>query len=185
MTKIVADRFALKWMFLSLAVAVGFTGCRPPDRTRASARPSAAEAKSYEVGNVAAPNLFTPAEQVSLEALRGKVVLVDFWATWCPPCRSELPMLNKLYSEYSGRGLEIIGMTVDQGDPKAIAHKVAQLGLRYPAVLAGPEVQQTFGGIRVVPTKFLLDKEGKVRKFYQGVVSEKDLRDDIESLLAL
>lgn len=174
---------------LLVAAAVLMTvvvGCRPPERQASPASQApASDAEAYVVQNITAADLLKPDVKVSLDDYRGKVVLLDFWATWCPPCRSELPSLNKLYAEYKARGFEILGMTVDQGDPQAIAHKVVKLGVQYPTVLAGPEVQQAFGGIRVVPTKFILDKDGKVRKYYQGVVSEEELRNDIESLLAL
>ncbi len=172
--------------FAVLAALCFAVSCRPPERAgREEASKKASEAPAYPVGGFAAPDLLSPDRTVSSEEAKGKVVLLDFWATWCPPCRSELPALNRLYSEYAGRGVEIIGMTVDMGEPAAIAAKVRQLGVQYPTVLAGSDIQQTFGGIRVVPTKFLLDKEGKIRKFYQGVVSEQVLRNDIESLLAL
>jgi thiol-disulfide isomerase/thioredoxin len=180
------QRLTVIWARMAAAFLLAtWTGCRPPERSAsASSRPAAAE-KAYPAPLFSAVSFSEPDQRITLDAFKGKVLLVDFWATWCPPCRHEIPALNKLYAEYSSRGFEILGMTVDQGDPVAISQGVGKLGVRYPTVLADAEVQQAFGGIRVVPTKFLLDKDGHIRKSYQGVVPEQVLRDDIESLLAL
>lgn len=170
---------------IAVFAIVGLVGCRPPERARQEAsRPAAAE-RAYPAQSFSARSLAEPQQQVTLEGFKGKVLLVDFWATWCPPCRHEIPILNRIYADYAGRGFELLGMTVDQGEWSAIAENVGKLNVRYPAVLADEAVQRAFGGIRVVPTKFLLDKEGNVRKSYQGVVPEEVLRSDIESLLAL
>lgn len=158
--------------------------CRPTPRARESL-PPASESKGYPVKSFSLPHLSDPAQTISLEALKGKVVLIDFWATWCGPCRYEIPTLNALYEEYRDRGFELIGMTVDRGQIAAVAASASKLGLSYPVVWADEPVQADFGGIRVVPTKFLLDKEGNVRKRYEGVVPEEVLRNDIDSLLAL
>lgn len=158
--------------------------CRPAPRVRESL-PPAAESKGYPVKGFSVPHLADPAQTISLDDLKGKVVLIDFWATWCGPCRYEIPTLNALYEKYQDRGFELIGMTVDRGQVSQVAASATKLGLRYPVVWADEQVQMAFGGIRVVPTKFLLDKEGNVRKRYEGVVPEEVLQNDIDSLLAL
>ena len=82
-----------------------------------------------------------------------------------------------------GKGFAIIGMTVDQGDRKDIDQAVKKFELSYPVALADSSVQEAYGGIRAVPTKFLLDKKGSIRAHYEGVVDENRLRADVESLL--
>ena len=130
------------------------------------------------------PNLANPGERLSLAAYKGQVVLLDFWATWCPPCKAELPALNRLYDKLKAKGFVMVGMTVDSGSEAEVAEAVRRFKLSYPVGLAGEDVQRAYGGIRAVPTKFLLDKKGGVAKQYLGVVPEQQLRADIEVLLA-
>jgi glutathione peroxidase-family protein len=96
-----------------------------------------------------------------------------------------LPALNRLYSDLKQKGFVIVGMTVDNGSAEQVAEAVRKFELLYPVGLAGEDVQRAYGGIRAVPTKFLLDKNGAVARQYLGVVPEQQLRADIESLLAL
>ena len=130
------------------------------------------------------PNLASSGESISLSAYQGQVVLLDFWATWCPPCRSELSNLNQLYGDLKGKGFVVLGMTVDKGPVGQVMEAVQRFELTYPVGLAGEDVQRMYGGIRAVPTKFLLDRNGRIAKQYMGVVPEKQLRADIEPLLA-
>jgi thiol-disulfide isomerase/thioredoxin len=131
------------------------------------------------------PDLANPGRQLSLATYKDQVVLLDFWATWCPPCKTELPALNRLYDELKAKGFVVVGMTVDNGSEAQVAEAVSRFKLSYPVGLAGEDVQRAYGGIRAVPTKFLLDKKGTVAKQYLGVVPERQLRADIEALLAL
>lgn len=114
---------------------------------------------------------------------RGRVVLLDFWATWCAPCRSEIPSLNQVSAEFKDRGVDVVGLSVDRGSPQQVAADAQKMGVTYPVVLADEAIQDQFGGIRVVPTKILVDKQGSVRKTYLGVVSPDELRQQITVLL--
>ena len=166
-----------------LLFVVLFASCSPPklESEREEALPSG-EMAGVEFS---IPNLANPDEKLSLASYKDHVVLLDFWATWCPPCKSELPALDRLYDEFKAKGFVIIGMTVDKGSEVEVTEAVRQFKLSYPVGLAGEDVQRAYGGIRAVPTKFLLDKKGAIAKQYVGVVSEKQLRADIEALLAL
>jgi len=143
------------------------------------------EGRSYEASGFSIPSLGGSGGTIDLAEYEGQVVLLDFWATWCPPCRAELPALNRLYSELKDEGFVLIGMTVDKGSVEQVASAVERFNLRYPVGLADEQAQNAYGEIRAVPTKFLLDREGAVQQRYVGVVSEEQLKADIEALLAL
>ena len=168
-------------LLLCVLVVVG-VGCAP-QKPSVTGRPD--EGQAYEAPGFSIPSLDGSGGSIDLASYEGQVVLLDFWATWCPPCRVELPALNKLYEELKDEGFVLIGMTVDQGSPAQVSEAVSRYQLKYPVGLAGPEAQQAYGGIRAVPTKFLLDRQGAVRKHYVGVVQEAQLRSDIEELLKM
>ena len=121
---------------------------------------------------------------VQLSALRGKVVLIDFWATWCPPCKAEIPHFKELHSAYRAKGLEVIGLSLDQGGPAEVAAFVKQQGILYPVALATPAIVQAYGGIRGIPTTFLVDKRGRIAEKYVGYQDKKVFEEKIVALLA-
>lgn len=125
---------------------------------------------------------------VSSGEWRGKVVLVNFWATWCPPCLDEIPYLIKLQSKY-GDHLQIIGFSLDSGSPESvnasIRRFVQQQGINYPVAIAAPELQNKFGGILGLPTTFLLDDHGRVVQKHVGVVNPGLYEAEIRALLGL
>ncbi len=170
------------WMSLLTMGMWMLAGCSPrePDERSAPVTEPALAAKAAEF---VIPSLSDDSAELRLSDYTGKIVLLDFWATWCPPCRAEIPDLNRLYAEWKDKGFELIGMTVDQGAPEKIKQAVKGLNLAYPAGLAGDDIQQHFGGIRAVPTKYLLDGQGRIRKKYVGVVSEKQLVEDLSALM--
>jgi len=92
--------------------------------------------------------------------LRGQVLLVNFWATWCPPCRMELPELNDLYRKYNGRGLTVIGVSVDQASKSRIANFVKTKGISYPVVRGDSSLSRRYGGVNAIPASFLVGRDG-------------------------
>jgi thiol-disulfide isomerase/thioredoxin len=177
----------MKTLFLASAVMciVALSGCGPVQQmpgtpgAGAPATTAGGSAPAFVIPSIAGSG------DIALAAYQGQVVLLDFWATWCPPCRSELPALNRMYGELKDKGFALIGMTVDQGPQAQVAQAAKRFNLSYPVGVAGPDVQAAYGGIRAVPTKFLLDKKGAVYKRYMGVVPESQIRADIETLLAM
>jgi len=108
---------------------------------------------------------------VRLSDYQGKVVILDFWATWCGPCRRGIPDFNVLYSDYRGKGLEILGLAMDE-DGKAGVLKGMQehaITITYPILIATEEVEKSYGGIEAIPTTFILDKEGNIVARYVGL----------------
>lgn len=123
-------------------------------------------------------------ERVSLDRLRGDVVLVNFWATWCPPCRLEMPGFQAVYEDYRDRGFSVVGLAMDVGGPEVVAAFVRDNGVGYPVAMAPEEVTLRYGGVDALPQSFLVDRQGRVRKIVSGVFSEGTLRRSIEELLA-
>jgi len=121
---------------------------------------------------------------VNFSDYRGKVVIVDFWATWCGPCISEIPHFIDLYNTYQLEGLEIIGVTMQSGSTQDVAGKVRDFNINYTVVMGNNEVAQKFGGVRAFPTTFVMDKEGKIYKKYIGALPNiKELFEaDIKTL---
>lgn len=100
---------------------------------------------------------------VGSETLKGKVVVVDFWATWCGPCVHEIPGYVELQKKYAERGLVIVGLSLDQKGEAAVRPFATRMKINYPLALATPEVIAAFGEIESIPTTFLIDREGKIR----------------------
>jgi thiol-disulfide isomerase/thioredoxin len=105
---------------------------------------------------------------LSLAGAHGKVILLNFWATWCGPCRAEIPDLIELQNKYKDH-LQIIGLTVDDDDPAEIKKVVEKTGINYPVAMVSNEVRMKYGGIAALPTSFMLDSEGRVMQKHEGL----------------
>jgi peroxiredoxin len=118
-----------------------------------------------------------------LSDFRNKVVIIDFWATWCPPCKEEIPHFIDLYSQYKGQGLEIIGIALDQNGANAVKEFTAKNKINYTVLLGNNEVSDLYGGIDAIPTTFILDKDTNIRKKYIGYNEKNVFEKDIKELL--
>lgn len=122
--------------------------------------------------------------EISSRRLRGKVVLVDFWATWCQPCKKEMPGYQRLADKYGSRGLAVVGLKFDTmkdtEDPLVFAKKV---GVRYPLAVATDDLKQKFGGIEGLPTTMLYDRQGLLRKKVIGFEYTVSFEAEIKRLL--
>ena len=107
---------------------------------------------------------------ISTAALRGKVVIVNFWATWCPPCREEIPDLVKLQARYKDH-LQIIGIAQDSGSIENVKRFAADHGMNYPTILRTPEIEKLFPPVSALPTSFFLDKDGRLAQKHVGMLN--------------
>ena len=108
--------------------------------------------------------------RVSSEQFKGKVVVIDFWATWCPPCRVEIPGYIKLQEKYRNDGLVILGVSLDRGGPEVVRQFAEKFGINYPLVMGDSDTVAAFGGFNAIPTTFLIDREGNIRDVKTGAV---------------
>ena len=123
---------------------------------------------------------------LSLAQMKGKVVVLDFWATWCGPCRMEIPSLVKLYNVYHPKGLELWGLSVEanDGQPNDYFIKfISNANMQYPVGLAAMDTLKAYG-INPIPTTVFIDKSGRVALAFVGAHSEEDFNGAIEKLLA-
>ncbi|MBI5630285.1 MAG: TlpA family protein disulfide reductase [Elusimicrobia bacterium] len=139
------------------------------------------ESESLEI----APPLSLPdlnGKTISLESFKGKVVLLDFWATWCEPCLEELPDLIALHEKFQERSFALIGVSLDPLGAKAVRPFARKNKIPYP-ILLGDELPPAGYFLRGIPTAFLINREGRIVKRYLGPQTFADLAKDIEELL--
>ena len=131
-------------------------------------------------------------KEVTLADLKGKVVFVNFWATWCDPCRIEIPWLIDMQAKYADKGFTVVGVAMDDEGKSVVAPFVAkerfevngqQLSMSYPIWLGSDEAADKFGGILGYPTSFLISRDGKQVMKFQGLKSQDELIKAIESQL--
>lgn len=121
---------------------------------------------------------------ITADSLRGRVVFVNVWATWCPPCRAEMPALQQLANAYAADSVVVLGLSVDRGPARDVDAFLAQRGITYPVAIVGQDIVGAFGGVRGYPTSFLIDRAGVVRHAVMGPVGPLTLRPAIRRLLA-
>jgi peroxiredoxin len=137
----------------------------------------------------AAPSFDLPAldgGRVSLASLKGKVVVLDFWATWCGPCIAEIPDYAEFTRRNQGRGVEVVGVVVDSGDPQEIQDFVREHRISYRQLLGNEETIESFGGNYGLPTTYVIDRQGLIRKKVMGAVKGKfeDLQKTVDAALS-
>lgn len=120
---------------------------------------------------------------VKLSDFKGKVVLLNFWATWCPPCREEVPDLVSLQRQYAARGLVVLGISMDEGGPAGVASFAKRFEINYLIVMGDEKTSAAYGGIQVLPTTFIIDRKGNVVDGLQGATDRAGLEEKIKPIL--
>jgi len=122
-------------------------------------------------------------QTVHLSDYKGKVVLLDFWATWCGPCKIEMPWFVELQKEYGSQGLQIVGVAMDDSSTQEIQNFVKEMGVNYPVLIGKEAVGQAYGGVDVLPTTFFIDRDGKIVAREFGLQSRSLFVDNIKKAL--
>ncbi|HXX64736.1 MAG TPA: TlpA disulfide reductase family protein [Bacteroidota bacterium] len=133
-----------------------------------------------------APNFTLPTATggtIELAKLHGKVVVVNFWATWCGPCRSEIPGMQEVYEKYKSKGLEIIGVSLDQKGWDVINPFVKRMNISYPVVLGNNQVAESYGHIDAIPATFIVGKKGEVLQHHVGYMSKEEFEQAVKAAL--
>ena len=121
---------------------------------------------------------------VTLSSLRGKAVVVNFWATWCGPCKIEMPWLVDLQKKYGDQGLQIVGITKEDYDEAVIARYTKKMGVNYTILVGNQQVVDLYGGVGGLPTSFFVNRSGKVVHEIVGLDSESKFEDAIKKALS-
>ena len=119
---------------------------------------------------------------IKLSDFKGKVVVLNFWATWCPPCRKEIPTLVALQKDYSAQGVVVVGVSLDQGGSAVVQSFASKMAIEYPIAIGNEELAAAYG-VQAIPTTFIIDRAGNVIGEHQGDTGRAALEADIKASL--
>ncbi|HYA17680.1 MAG TPA: TlpA disulfide reductase family protein [Bryobacteraceae bacterium] len=162
----------------AVAVWLAITACSPSRTSHAAVKDPAARHKAPEFALKDANG-----KVVHLSDYKGKVVLLDFWATWCGPCNVEIPWFTQFEKKYRDRGFEVLGVSMDENGWKDIAPFAKRQKINYQIVLGDDRTGDLYGGIQALPTSFIIDREGRIAAVEIGLNEKRDFQDAIENLL--
>lgn len=176
-------RNALVFVALTVAVLAMLASGKYLDRTRKHGPMKLVG----DIKGVEAPDfsLFTlDGQKVKLSDYRGKAVLLNFWATWCPPCKVEMPWFVDLQKQYGKDGLVILGVAMDDSEPGTIAKFASDLGVNYTVLLGTDKVSDDYGDVQYLPTTFFIGRNGAIVDKLTGLLDRKDIEDDVRKALS-
>ena len=159
-------------MMLLLCLCAGISAARSPAATNSLLHKEAPPFVRTDLEN----------RQLDLRAYRGKVILLDFWATWCASCQLEMPRFIAWQTQYGPRGLQIIGISMDD-DPALVRRLYKKVKLNYPVAMGDEKLGQLYGGVLGLPLTFLIDSQGKVQAQFRGETDLKLIEEQFKPLL--
>jgi thiol-disulfide isomerase/thioredoxin len=185
-------------LILVSAISLHFSGCDSGNWFKSSAQGNGRTVLDPKKQNLPDEPEVTfkdlQGKDVTLASLKGKVVVINFWATWCEPCREEIPWLIGLQQKYSSKGFTFLGVAMDD-EGKSIVEPFVEkihfdvdghpMTMNYPIVLGNDDISAKFGGLIGLPTSIVISRQGKIERRYLGPANPDDLEKDIESLLRL
>ena len=121
---------------------------------------------------------------MKLSDYRGKAVLLNFWATWCPPCKIEMPWFVDMQKQYGKDGLVVLGVAMDDSESAKIAQFANEMGVNYPVLLGTDQVSDDYGNVQFLPTTFYIDRNGVIVQKVAGLLGRKDIEDDVRKALS-
>jgi peroxiredoxin len=170
-----------KW---ALIIAIAFllvTGLIIDRRREVSSSPNAVGPRPHLLApDFTLPQLDGP--ELQLSSYRGKVVLLDFWATWCVPCREEIPHFIELQDKYRDKGLQIIGVSMDDG-PAPVKDFYQQFHMNYPVVMGNAKTGELYGGVLGLPIAFVIDRNGRITAKHIGAAKPEVIEKEVAALL--
>lgn len=181
---IASGKLATVWIALGLLLWCGCSQSESDVGDQGATSDNATETDNS--GGISAPD-FTlrslSGESVQLSDFYGDVVVIDFWATWCGPCRRTIPDLIDLYNEHNAKGFTILGVALERHGTERLIPYVEEKGIPYPVLLGNASVVRSYGNVRSIPTAFLVGRDGTVRRKIVGAQPRKVLEDAIARLL--
>jgi peroxiredoxin len=170
-----------KAILITMAMVLAIVIWKVSHRTSSSSRPSGPPAAVHSV----APNFSLhdlDGKPLGLANYRGNVVLLNFWATWCAPCRDEIPHFVEFQDKYRKQGFQVIGISMDDG-PQPVREFYKEFKLNYPVALGTAQVAEAYGGVLGLPVTFLIGRDGGVAAKYVGEVPLQAVEKEIDSQL--
>jgi thiol-disulfide isomerase/thioredoxin len=123
-------------------------------------------------------------KRMKLSDFRGKAVLLNFWATWCSPCKVEMPWFVELQKKYGNDGLVVLGIAMDDTETRKIAQFTSEMGVNYPVLLGTDKVSEDYGNVEYLPTSFYIDREGKLIGKGTGLLGREEIEQNVQKALA-
>lgn len=168
---------ALAPVVLFLAVLLPLSGCGGKEEPGIGVK--------FDVGKPA-PDFDLPdldGNKVEFSSMKGKVLILDFWATWCPPCKEEIPHLVRLQTKYRDQGLQIVGLSLDAAGASVVKPFAEEHDVNYTMLIANDETAKKYGGVSMIPTTFVVDRSGVVVKRFIGYTAPEAFEEAILPLL--
>ena len=166
-------------LITAFLLGLALISCGSAPRARAAIKPVKERKKAPEFSLKDSTG-----KPLKLSDLKGKVVLLNFWATWCGPCKIEIPWFIEFEQKYKDKGFAVLGVSMDEEGWKDVKPYVESKKINYRVVVGDDSTATLYGGVDSLPTTFILDREGKIAAVHVGLVSKSDYASDIEQVLA-